>query len=149
VTHFLYKPKIRTKISSGNTLGGSATVAMPLRSNEPIFSSIPSSTNLEQLKKALEEEQKAAYPVNIRSLIAAQQVGCIIGKKGVTIQHIQNYYGVNITFIGDKKATPSYRLLHIAGSSPRCTEALKYCLKRITEDDMRQERIVVCSISSC
>jgi hypothetical protein len=102
---------------------------------------MPTSTNLEQLKLAIEEEKTVIYPVNIRSLIESKKVGILIGKRGLTIQHIQNNCGAHMFFYGEH-ANTCFRLLHIDGPPRCCTKALSHSFQRLIQGELRLEPIV-------
>lgn len=104
------------------------------------------STNIKQLRQAIEEEKKVIQPVNLRCFVESRMVGALIGKKGCAIQHLKNTCGAHMTFLGDNTTSVGLRLLHIDGPPRNSYKALSVAIKHLIQQDMRYERTVSSSI---
>ncbi|KAI8369706.1 hypothetical protein BD560DRAFT_125962 [Blakeslea trispora] len=88
-----------------------------------------SSTNADKLIDTVTAESRHYYNVHMRAIIPRSLAVSILGKKGLSIQYLQNYHHVQIRLSEIKTTQRWGRLIHIWGQSSKMADVWKSCLE--------------------
>ncbi|OBZ89883.1 hypothetical protein A0J61_02053 [Choanephora cucurbitarum] len=94
-----------------------------------------SSTNADKLISAVTAASRHHNNVHMRAILPRFQAVAILGRKGLSIQYLQNYYQVQMRLSEIKTTRKWGRLIHICGQSKQMAEVWRSCLEPILREE--------------